>query len=453
MAALLLQNIEALFQRQGEERGAVDLLVRDGLVSAIGPRLSAPPGARVVDCSGKVALPGLVNTHHHFFQIMTRCLPGAQNAKLFDWLTYHYPIWRHVRAETVDAAARLAMAELLLTGCTTTSDHHYLFPPGLDDDPISIEVRAARDLGLRFCGTRGAMTLGESGGGLPPDDLAEDDDRVLAHCEEVIGRLHDPSPLSMCQVHLAPCSPFNVTPRLMTESAKLARRHHVRLHTHLAETKDETEYCLAKFGHRPLEYMQELEWLGPDVWYAHGVHFTDSELDLLAQTGTGVAHCPASNMRLGSGAARVPDMLARGVPVGLAVDGSASNDSSDMLGELRLALLLGRAVYGNSALTARQVISLATEGSARLLGRDKLGVLKEGFAADVALFDIEQLGYAGAADPFAALLLCGYNHTAWMVIAGGRIVVEDGHLTGGDEEQIRVTAVSEARKLWSRAGL
>ncbi|RPH92920.1 8-oxoguanine deaminase [candidate division KSB1 bacterium] len=452
MGSLLLRNVDALYQRSGVELHGADVLIRDREIAAIGANLSAPE-ARVFDCRGKVALPGLVNTHHHFFQTMTRCLPGAQNDKLFEWLVYHYKIWKYVRPETVEAATRLAMAELMLTGCTTTSDHQYLFPRGMGEDLMGLQVAAAKDMGVRFCGTRGSMTLGEADGGLPPDDLVESDEKVLRESEEVIRRWHDASPFSMCQIHLAPCSPFNVTQALLAESAKLARKYKVRLHTHLAETLEEIIYCKEKYHKRPLQFMIDLGWTGDHVWYAHGIYFTDSELDQLALMKTGIAHCPSSNMRLGSGAARIPDMIARGIPVGLAVDGSASNDSSDMLGELRQAMLLGRVTYGSDALTARQVISLATEGSAAVLGRKEIGVIEVGKAADIAIFDLDQLQYAGAADPIAALLFCGYNHTAWAVIVNGEIVVENGHLTRADEEQIKRNAQREAKALWQRAGV
>ncbi|HEY3296801.1 MAG TPA: 8-oxoguanine deaminase [bacterium] len=453
MAGWLLKNLEAVFEKNGSEQAGVDLLIEGKRVAKVGKDLPQPEGARVLDCRGKVALPGLVNTHHHFFQTLTRCLPAAQNSKLFDWLRYHYGVWRFVNAEAMRAAARLAIGELLLTGCTTTSDHCYLFPQGMADDPLGIDVDAAQELGIRFCGTRGSMTMGKSQGGLPPEELIEEDDHVLRHSEEVIRRWHNPAECSMCQIHLAPCTPFNVTERLLRETALLARQHKVRLHTHLAETLDETDFCLRKFGKRPLALMEDLGWVGEDVWFAHGVHFNDSELDTLSKTGCGIAHCPSSNMRLGSGVARVPDMLARGMTVGLAVDGSASNDSSDMLGELRQAMLLGRVMYGASALSAHQVISLATEHSARLLGRTDFGTLQSGKAADIALFDLEQLSYAGAGDPIAALLFCGGSHRAWAVMVNGEFVVKDGQLVRGDEEQIRRDAVMQAKALRQRAGL
>lgn len=453
MTDILLKNIRALFLSETRELGDTDLRISDGRIAAIGSDLVAPHGARILDCSGKVALPGLVNAHHHFFQSLTRCLPAAQESGLFDWLTYHYGVWRQVRAESVYAAARLAISELALSGCTATADHHYLFPPGVTEDLIGIEIEAAREIGIRFCATRGSMTLGNAHGGLPPDDLVESDDRVLKACEETVARYHDPAPFSMCRIHIAPCSPFNVTTELLRDSADLARSLGVRLHTHLAETEDEDKFCLEKFGKRPLDYMEELGWLGADVWFAHGIYFTDGELDRLARAGVGISHCPSSNLRLGSGFCRVPEMLRRGVPVGLAVDGSASNDSGDLLAELRQAMLLARGRWGSAALTARQTISLATAGSARLLGFAESGTLEVGKAADIALFDLDELAYAGAADPIAALLFCGGSHRAWLVITNGEVIVEDGRLAGADEEEIRYQAVYEAKKLWDRAGL
>lgn len=449
---ILLRNIAALFQREGQELSDCDLRISGGRIAEIGKSLTAD-GARVLDCTGLVALPGLVNAHHHFFQALTRCLPAAQNASLFDWLTYHYGVWRHVRGESMHAAARLAISELLLSGCTTTSDHHYLFPPNVADDLLGIEIEAARELGVRFCGTRGSMTLGQSRGGLPPDDLMESDDRVLQRCEDAIARYHDPSPFSMCRVHIAPCSPFNVTTELLRDSARLAKRLNVRLHTHLAETMDENEFCLEKFGKRPLDYMEELGWLGNHVWFAHGIHFTDGELARLARAGAGISHCASSNMRLGSGICRVPEMLVKNISVGLAVDGSASNDSGDMLAELRQVMLLARVRFGSAALTARQVIGMATRGSASILGFEEIGTIEAGKAADIALFGLDELAYAGAADPIAALLFCGGSHRARHVIVNGKIVVEDGRLVHADEDEIRRAAVREAKQLWQRAGL
>lgn len=454
MSCILLQNIEVLFQSRDRELKGVDLLIEDREIRSIGQNLTPPPGSRMVNCRGKAVLPGLINCHHHFFQTLTRCHPGAQNAGLFDWLVYHYKVWKHFDADMFRASNRLAVAELLLTGCTTAADHLYLYPKGVSEDLAALQAATTKDMGIRFCGTRGSMTLGESGGGLPPDDLCEDDEQVLKHCEECIDRFHNPEPFSMCTMHLAPCSPFNVTSHLLEESAKLARKRGVRLHTHLAETLDELDFCLEKYRRTPLEYMEDLDWLGEDVWFAHGVQFDSGELKKLAESGCAIAHCPSSNMRLGSGAARIPEMIQMGIPVGIAVDGSASNDGSDMLGELRQALLLGRVKFGSDSLTVRQMLSAATEGSARVLGRDDIGTLEEGKAADIAVFDLNRLQYAGTeADPVAALVLAGYDHSAWMVIVNGQVVVEDENLLTDDVESIRVEASRQSRRLLKKAGL
>lgn len=453
MSELLIKNIAALFCAVDDVRTHCDVRIRGHQIAEIGNDLPQADAVRVLDGRGKVVLPGLINTHHHFFQILTRCLPGGQNAALFDWLAFHYPIWKFIDEEGFRAANRAAMGELLLTGCTTTADHLYLFPRQISTDLIGLQIEAAHDLGIRYCGTRGAMTRGQSQGGLPPDDLCEHDDDVLRHCEECLTRYHDPAEFSMQQVHLAPCSPFNVSERLMQDTARLARKHNVRLHTHLAETEDENDYCREHYGCRPLELMERVGWLGPDVWFAHGIHFNEQELQLLARTQTGICHCPSSNMRLGSGAARVPDCVRFGIHVGLGVDGSASNDSSNMLAELRQAMLLARHEFGSRSMSAKQVIHLATAGSASLLGRAELGRIAVGMAADLALFDLNSLAYAGAFDPIAALLYCGFDQRAWMVLVQGRIVVEDQRLVWADEHALATSLNTAARKLWSRAGL
>ncbi|MCE1196169.1 8-oxoguanine deaminase, partial [bacterium] len=402
---------------------------------------------------------GLVNTHHHFYQTLTRNLPAVQDAKLFDWLVYLYEIWKHLDSEAVYWSSMLAMAELAKTGCSLSSDHHYLYPAGFAGDIPSLQFKAAADLGLRFAPTRGSMSRSKKDGGLPPDSTVQDEDEILAHSEATIRKFHDPAPDAMRKVALAPCSPFSVSEDLMRRSAELARKHGVRLHTHLAETSDEDDYCVHHYGRRPLRVMEDCGFVGPDVWFAHGIFFNDEELDLLASTKTGVAHCPSSNMRLGSGICRVREMLDRGVPVGLAVDGSASNDSSDMLGEARQALLLQRIRYGSKGIAAREVLSAATRGGAALLGFDQAGALKEGALADIALFDVMKLEYAGAlSDPVAALLFSGYDHGVDHLIVNGKFVVRSGKLSGEglggvDEETIRVNADKAARRLYAAAGI
>lgn len=450
---ILLRDCYRVLTEDGELAG-VDILVEGNRIARIGANLPAPAGTEIVDASRHVVLPGLVNTHHHFYQTLTRNLPAVQNAKLFDWLLYLYEIWKHLDSEAVYWSSMLAMAELAKTGCTLTTDHHYLYPAGFQEDIPALQFKAAADLGLRFAPTRGSMSRSKKDGGLPPDSTVQDEDEILAHSEDTIRRFHDSAPDAMRKVALAPCSPFSVSEDLMRRSAELARRHGVRIHTHLAETNDEDDYCVSIYGRRPLRVMEDCGFTGPDVWYAHGIFFNDEELDLLARTGTGVAHCPSSNMRLGSGICRVREMIDRGVPVGLAVDGSASNDSSDMLGEARQALLLQRVRYGSGGITAREVLSIATKGGAGLLGYDEAGVIREGALADLALFDVMRLEYAGAlSDPFAALLFSGYDHGVDHLIVNGRPVVRGGRLVGADEETIRFNAEKAAARLYVAAGI
>lgn len=393
----------------------------------VGRTADLPPQAAaaetVLDCRGKVVLPGLVNTHHHLYQTLTRAL--APNSGLFDWLKTLYPIWARLDGEAIYVSALTGMAELILSGCTTSSDHLYLFPNGaqLDD-----EIRAAQEIGLRFHAARGAMSLGESAGGLPPDSVVEDERAILRDCARVIAQYHDPDPFSMLRIVVAPCSPFSVTPRLMREAAELARHYGVHLHTHLAETRDEEAFCLAHFGRRPAAYAEELGWVGPDVWWAHSVHVDTAEIDLMARTGTGAAHCPCSNMRLASGIAPVRAMRDRRVRVGFGVDGSASNDGGHLLNEARQALLLQRVLNQANTLTAEEALWLATRGGAQVLGRDDIGRLEPGMAADVIAFDLTQLSYAGARhDPLAALLFCAPT-TVDLSMINGRLVVQDGRL-------------------------
>ena len=432
----------------------VDILVDGNRISRIGKGLAVPPGAEVVDASRHVVLPGLVNTHHHFYQTLTRNIPAVQDAKLFDWLTYLYEVWKGLDEEAVYWSSMLALAELAKTGCTLSTDHHYLYPRGFGDDLPGLQFKAAERLGLRFAPTRGSMSRSRKDGGLPPDSVVQDEDEILAACEATISKYHDPAPDAMRKVSLAPCSPFSVSEKSMRDAADLARRKGVRLHTHLAETADEDEFCISMYGRRPLRVMEDCGFVGPDVWFAHGIHFNDEELDLLARTKTGVAHCPSSNMRLGSGVARVREMIDRGVPVGLAVDGSASNDSSDMLGEARQALLLQRVRYGSGGITAREVLSIATEGGAGLLGFGEAGRIEEGRLADLALFDVTKMEYAGAmSDPVAALVFSGYDHGADHVMVNGRFVVRNRRLVGADEEEIRREADKASRRLLAKAGI
>ncbi len=439
MPTLLVKNAEVLVTMDGHRREIPGggLFVRDGFIEQIGPTNSLPQQAdEVLDLSGHIVLPGLINTHHHFYQTLTRAVPAAQNANLFHWLKTLYPIWARMTPEDIYLSTQTALAELALSGCTTASDHLYLFPNGarLDD-----EIEAARQIGLRLHASRGSMSLGESQGGLPPDRVVDSEDHILADSVRLIERYHDPNPGSMVQLVLAPCSPFSVTGELMKQSAALARQYGVHLHTHLAETQDEEEFCLQKFGYRPVAYMQSVDWIGSDVWFAHSVHIRPDEVDLYAHHGCGVAHCPSSNMRLASGIAPLREYLQKGVKVGLGVDGSASNDGSHMLAEARQAMLLARlraglegaSLSGKEAppiLTARQALEVATRGGAAVLGRDDLGALEPGKCADFIAYDLRRLEFSGALhDPVAALLFCTPVNVDYSVV-GGRTIVRNGEL-------------------------
>jgi 8-oxoguanine deaminase len=453
---ILLKNCLRVVQHDGQDRAGVDVLIDGNRVARVAAGIQVPESSigRVIDASSLVVAPGLVNTHHHFYQTLTRNLPAVQNAKLFEWLVYLYEVWKGIDEEAVYVSSRLAMTELVKTGCTATTDHHYLYPNTFKDDLPGLQFRAASDVGVRFSPTRGSMSRSKKDGGLPPDTTVQDEETILAQCEATIQRFHDPAADSMRRVALAPCSPFSVSEDLMRKSAELARKYGVRLHTHLAETADEDDYCVKVYGRRPLRLMEDCGFIGRDVWYAHGIFFNDAELDLLARTGTGIAHCPSSNMRLGSGICRVREMLDRGVNVGLAVDGSASNDSSDMLGEARQALLLQRVRYGAAGLTAKEAWRIATQGGAMILGWPDAGRIEEGALADIACWNVNTLAYAGSmSDPSAALLFCGYNHAADAVIVNGNIVVDNGRVLGVDEEQLRDEANRVARRLYEKAGI
>jgi cytosine/adenosine deaminase-related metal-dependent hydrolase len=418
------------------------VLARNGMIAEVGA--GPPPKAdTVVDEPNCVAMPGLVNAHDHMYQWATRGY--VPDGTLFEWLRALYPVWARLDADAVRVAARAAMARLLLSGCTLSTDHHYVYPRGVTGIFDAL-VESARELGLRFHPCRGSMSLGESKGGLPPDRVVEDEDAILADTEEKIRKHHDPKPGSMCRVVVAPCSPFSVTPQLMRDSAELARKHHVRLHTHVAETLDEERFCLERFGKRPVELMEDLGWAGDDVWYAHGIHLSDAEVDRVAQSKTGIAHCPSSNMRLGAGICRVPDLVRAGALVGLGVDGSASNEDANIAMEAHQALLLARAGNANpQALDARTVWRLATRGGAGCLGRADCGSLETARCADVACFRVDDLAHAGLADPLAGLALAPPAR-AQTVIVNGRVAVREGRLLTADEEEIaREIAATSAR--------
>jgi cytosine/adenosine deaminase-related metal-dependent hydrolase len=428
------------------EHASGHVVVEGDRILAVGPG-SCPDDlgpARSVDGRGCLATPGLVNCHHHLYQWITRGL--AQQATLFEWLTELYPVWARLDTELEAAAARAGLAALLTSGCSTTTDHHYVFPAGAGD-LLAAEVEVATALGIRFHPCRGSMDLGRSSGGLPPDEVVEDPDAVLAATEAAIDRFHDPAPEAMVRVAVAPCSPFTATGELMRQSAELARRRGVRLHTHLAETVDEEAFCRERFGRTPAEYLDDLGWLGDDVWLAHCIHLDDGAVRRFGATGTGVAHCPSSNARLGAGIARVADLLAAGAPVGLGVDGAASNEAGQLGPELRQALLVARLRGGPAALTARQALALGTAGGARCLGRaGELGSLEPGKLADVALWRLDGLGHADVEDPVAALVL-GPPAPLELLLVGGRPVVVGGELRTGSEEEIAREARAASRRI------
>lgn len=452
--SILIRNARTIATCDDQDQVFIDtdMLIDGKKITRIGKNIAAEAD-RVIDARSMIVLPGFINTHHHLYQTLTRVVPQVQDAELFDWLVQLYEIWRGITPEAVHTGALVGLGELMLTGCTTAADHHYVYPRNFGADPLAEEIRAAQELGIRFHPTRGSMSRGKSDGGLPPDDLVQSEDEILRHSEAAIATHHDPEPFSMCRIALAPCSPFSVTTELLRDSAQLARDKGVRLHTHLAETLDEETYCLEMHGLRPLEYMEKVDWLGDDVWYAHGVHLNPAELDLMARTGTGVAHCPVSNLRLGSGIAPVPTMMKKGVPVGLAVDGSASNDSSNMLKELQVCLLAHRiGEAGPTAMGAMEVLRMATRGGARVLGRNDIGMLAPGMAADVILYNVDELGFAGAShDIIAALLFCGTSQRVHTSIINGQVVVDEGRLIGLDEKELVEKANRIALELTAKA--
>lgn len=430
MPTLLVKNahVVATMDDAGRELAGAGLYARDGVIEQVGPTASLPATADdVLDLAGHVLIPGLVNTHHHLYQSLTRAVPAGQDAQLFGWLKALYPIWAGIGPEHIHVSTLTGLAEMILSGCTTSSDHLYIFPNGarLED-----EIEAAQTIGIRFHAMRGSMSKGVSKGGLPPDSLVENEDAILADCRRVIEAWHDPSPRSMLHVGVAPCTPFTVSADLMRESAALARAYNVRLHTHTAENDEDVVYCREQFGMRPGEYVESLGWTGADTWHAHCVRLDEAEIGLFARTGSGVAHCPCSNMRLASGIAPIRRMLDRGVAVGLGVDGSASTDAGHLLNEARQAMLLQRVTGDPKGLSGREALRLATRGGAKVLGREtEIGQLAPGFAADFAAYDLSTIDMAGAHwDPVAALVFCGPQR-ADHVCVNGRMVVRDRELT------------------------
>lgn len=436
MSHLLIKNAWRIITCNDEDEVLQDsnIYIEDGEIKYIGQEIKEAD--QTIDATGHLVYPGLINTHHHLYQTFSRNLPQVQNMELFDWLTALYEIWKNLNSDVIYHSSMTGMGELLKAGCTTCFDHHYVFPEGRADGLLDAQFGAAADLGIRMFASRGSMSLSKKDGGLPPDSVVQTVDEILTDSRNAVEKYHDPSRFSMRMLALAPCSPFSVTEDLLRESAVLARDLGVRLHTHLCETKDEERFVKERCGMRPLAYMESLGWTGPDVWYAHGIHFNDDELKLLARTGTGVAHCPASNMKLSSGVCRVPEMLKLGVPVGLAVDGSASNDGSNLLEEMRISYLLHRLHSSNQAPTGYDILKMATKGSAGILGRDDIGSLETGKAGDLFMVDAGRLELVGTQyDPKSLLGTVGLKQAVDFTVVNGRVVVEHGRLVTVDERK------------------
>ena len=434
--ALLLRNVRCVVSCDKNDTvyEKVDVFTKDGVILAIGKDLDVA-AEQVINCTNLLCYPGLVNTHHHFYQVFSRNLPQVQGMQLFDWLTTLYGIWKNLDCETIRLSSQVALSLLAKSGCTTAFDHHYVFPHEHSLDFLDAQFDAADSIGMRMYASRGSMNLSKKDGGLPPDSVVQSTSRILEDSQAAVEKYHDPAFGAMHRVALAPCSPFSASCDLYRESAALARDLGVRLHTHLCETRDEEHFTLTAFRMRPLEYMQSLGFIGEDVWYAHGIHFNDEELDVLAQTGTAIAHCPVSNMKLASGVARIPDMLSRGIPVSLAVDGSASNDGSDLLQEMRAGYLLSRAFYGNHAPDAYEYLKMATLGGARTLGRDDVGSIEVGKCADMFLINKRRLDIVGAAySPKTMLAAVGLSGAVDYTIVNGKVVVEEGRIKNLDED-------------------
>jgi cytosine/adenosine deaminase-related metal-dependent hydrolase len=470
VATLLIKNpllIATMNDRRDKLAGGY-VLIRDRVIETVSPGTFDGYADTEIDASGKILLPGFVNCHHHLYQTLTRNVPAVQDVPLFDWLVGLYEIWRELTLEGIYTSAKVGIAEMLLSGCTTTTDHLYVVPRKLERI-YDEEIRAARDLGIRFHPTRGSMSRGRSQGGLPPDDVVQTESEIMRDCERVVREHHDPSPFSMCRVGLAPCSPFSVTDDLMKATIKFARQNRLRVHTHLAETRDEEDYCREIYSCRPVELMQRLDWLGEDVWFAHCVHLNHEEAALFAKTGTSVAHCPTSNMRLGSGIAPIRALADAGATVGLAVDGSASNDSSNMLAEIRQALLLHRLPEAQASgresieanlpaathwFSAEDILWMATRGGAKTLGYgNEIGSIEEGKAADLILIDMNQLSFAGGmSDPLAAVVFSQASNAVHTTIVNGRIVVTEGGLVSCQLDSLIQTQNRLSAEMLTRAG-
>lgn len=448
----LIRNASAIITCDKEDRllRDADILIEDGKIAAIGSQLSAE-GAEIIDAKGCFVYPGLVNTHHHLLQAFSRNIPAIQKSELFDWLLYLYNVWCNVNPEYMYYSSMVAMGEFVKFGGTTMFDQHFAFPKHSSKEIIDREFDAAADIGLRFHAGRSCFTRGKSKGGLPPEELIETTEETLVDCERLIHKFHDPKPFAMRQVAIAPCSPFSVDTEVMVESAKLARKLGVRLHTHLAETLDEERYCLEVYGKRPLDWAEECGWLADDVWYAHAIHFTDEEIARMAKAGVGVAHNPVSNMKLASGVCKVPLMMKLGLPVGLAVDGCGSNDASNLLNEIRIAFLLHRQTFSADAPSGYEILKLATRGSADVLGRPELGELSVGSAADLFMIDVDLLDTVGGLmDPMAFLGTMGYTRPVELTMVAGKVICKRGRLLNVDEDALKEKAKAEVKKVYDK---
>lgn len=445
MSSILLKNISKAVTFDNKDRifEDVDILVVNNEITAIGKDLKAEESTEKIDGRGCIALPGFVNTHHHLYQTLFRGIREVQEKPLFPWLIGLYEFWKHITPEAVYYGAMIGFGELLRTGCTTTADHHYLFSKNTSGQLIDEQLRAATEIGMRFHATRGSMSCGKSQGGLPPDSVVQKEEEILRDSERLINKYHNKNKFAMQRIALAPCSPFSVSKKLMTDARDLARKNGVMLHTHLAETLDEEKFCIEKYGLRPVELMESLGWIGSDVWFAHVIHINEREMKLLK--GSGVAHCPSSNMKLNSGICPTTELLKHGVKVGIAVDGSASNDGSNMWEEVRRTYLMNHLKYGTEGLDAYRVLRMATRGGAEVLGRDDIGILEKGKAADIVLFDMRDIAYSGCHDPLVGLVTCGNTSLVKLTMVNGKVLVRDGRIKTINQEKI----AQEAHKLAS----
>ncbi|NTV89335.1 MAG: 8-oxoguanine deaminase [Clostridiales bacterium] len=451
MRNLFLKNISQVitFNDRDEIFENTDILIEGSKIASISASQKTPEDAEVIDCTGLIALPGFVNTHHHLYQTLFRGIREVQEKPLFPWLIGLYEFWKNITPEAVYYGALVGFSELLRTGCTLTSDHHYVFPSSQPGTLIDEQIKAALEIGIRFTATRGSMSLGRNAGGLPPMEVVQSEAAILEDSDRLIARYHDKSDFAMTRIALAPCSPFSVTKELMLDTAELARKRKVMLHTHLAETLDEERFCIEKYGKRPFELMEEIGWIGPDVWFAHGIHFSDGELDRL--NGSGIAHCPSSNMKLNSGICRTSEIFRKGGKLSFAVDGSASNDGSNMWEEVRRAYLLNHLKYGTEGLNAYEILKIATRGGADVLGRPDTGRLDSGKAADIILFDLNKVEYAGCHDPLVSLVCLGNSSFTKMTIVNGKPVSKDGHLLLVNDEEIGRKAHETAKTMVAKA--